>query len=88
MPTVAVLGAAGGTGREVVAALVAAGDTARAVVRAPEKHAATFAAPAFAAGPGRVEVVAGDVTDKASLAATLAGCDGGAVFAAQGACMY
>jgi uncharacterized protein YbjT (DUF2867 family) len=85
MVTVAVLGAAGGTGREVVAALVAQGDTARAVVRDPAKHAAAFAAPAFTAGPGLVEVVAGDVTDEASLAAALAGCDGGAVFAAQGA---
>jgi uncharacterized protein YbjT (DUF2867 family) len=82
--TVAVLGAGGKTGREVVAALVAAGDTARAVVRTPEKHAAAFAAPAYAAGPGRVEVVAGDVTDRASLDAALAGCDGGAIFAASG----
>ena len=54
-----------------------------AVVRSPSKYANTFSS-AATSGPGKVNVVAGDVTDPASLHTALAGCDGGVIFAASG----
>lgn len=53
------------------------------MVRSPGKHAH-----AFGAGGGSLQVVAGDVTDAASLHAALRGCDGGVVFAASGATFF
>jgi hypothetical protein len=52
-------------------------------VRSPSKYADTFSSYATS-GPGKVNVVAGDVTDPASLHTALAGCDGGVIFAASG----
>jgi uncharacterized protein YbjT (DUF2867 family) len=53
----------------------------RAVVRSPSKYADTFSS---TSGPGKVDVVAGDVTDPASLSTALAGCNAGVIFAASG----
>ena len=62
-----VTGATGFTGAHLARRLVAAGDTVRAVVRDPSK-----AADLAAAG---VEVVRGDLTDRASLERAMAGID-------------
>jgi uncharacterized protein YbjT (DUF2867 family) len=75
-PLVTVFGAGGNVGRECVLQLAAAGTAVRAVVRSPERHAAKFA------GLAGCEVVAGDVTDAASVEAALRGCSG-VVFAAS-----
>jgi uncharacterized protein YbjT (DUF2867 family) len=68
---VLVTGGSGFVGSHAVRALVAAGHEPRLLARSPEKARAVVAA---LGAPG-VEVVAGDVTDRASVAAALAGCD-------------
>ena len=74
MPLVVVFGAGGGTGLAAVHRCIALGHSVRAVVRSPEAHAGRM--------PAGAELVAGDVTDAASVAAALAGAHG-AVFAAS-----
>ena len=64
--TVAVMGAAGKTGRAVTRALAARGVAVRALVRRPEQQAVALA-------EGAREVVVGDLHDPATLAAGLAG---------------
>ena len=51
------------------------------MVRSPSKYADTFS---ITSGSGKVDVVAGDVTNPSSLTTALAGCDGGVIFAASG----
>lgn len=73
-----VLGAGGATGQECVKRLLAVTTSqVRAVVRDPQKYEGQMPADA------RLQVVAGDVTDKASLTAALTGALG-VVFAASG----
>lgn len=73
-----VLGAGGPTGAECVKRLLeVTQDKVRAVVRDPSKYAEAFPKDA------RLEVVAGDVTDQASLDKALAGAKG-VIFAASG----
>jgi hypothetical protein len=74
MPLIVVFGAGGGTGHAAVHRCAALGHSVRAVVRSPEAHAGRF--------PDGAELVAGDVTDAASVAAALAGAHG-AIFAAS-----
>lgn len=74
MPLIVVFGAGGGTGHAAVHRCAALGHTVRAVVRSPEAHAGRF--------PEGAELVAGDVTDAASVAAALVGAHG-AIFAAS-----
>lgn len=69
-----VTGATGTVGAAVVAELLAAGRRVRALVRDVER--------ARAAVPAEVELVAGDVTDRASIERAVAGC--GAVFHTAG----
>ncbi|MFC0628645.1 NmrA family NAD(P)-binding protein [Kribbella deserti] len=64
--TILVTGATGNVGRHVVTGLLAAGVTVRALVRNP----------ALAGLPVGVELVAGDLTDPASVAAASTGTDG------------
>lgn len=66
-----VTGGSGFVGSHAVRALAAAGHEPRLLARSPEKARAVVAA----LGAPAVEVVAGDVTDRASVAAALAGCD-------------
>lgn len=54
----------------------------RAVVRSPDKYKEAFDNISVSSGLS-LDVVAGDVTDPASLQATLRGCDGGVVYAAS-----
>ncbi|MCC7362352.1 MAG: NmrA family NAD(P)-binding protein [Anaerolineales bacterium] len=63
---IAVMGAAGKTGRAVTRALAARGATVRALVRRPEQQATALA-------EGAREVVVGDLRDPQALAAALAG---------------
>jgi uncharacterized protein YbjT (DUF2867 family) len=72
---VVVFGAGGGTGAEAVRRAAALGHAVRAVVREPDKHRERLAT------EGRVELVAGDVTDAVSVSAALAGA-AGCIFAA------
>ena len=65
MPLVVVFGGAGGTGLAAVQRCIALGHAVRAVVRSPEAHAGKL--------PSGVELVAGDVTDAASVGAALRG---------------
>ena len=74
MTLVVVFGAGGGTGAAAVHRCVALGHAVRAVVRSPEAHAGRM--------PAGAELVAGDVTDAASVAAALVGAHG-AIFAAS-----
>jgi len=71
---IAVIGAGGSTGLECVKRLCDQGKPVRAVVRSPAKYEGKF--------PERAEIVAGDVTDEASLRTALAGCTG-VIFAAS-----
>lgn len=71
--TIAVVGAGGRTGFEIVQTLIRKGHEVRAVVRNPDKYAGKF---------GVAEAVKGDVTDEESLKAAFAGCEG-VVFAAS-----
>ena len=75
MPLVVVFGAGGGTGAAAVRRAAALGHPVRAVVRTPAAHADRFA------GVAGVELVAGDVTDAASVADAVRGAHG-VVFAA------
>lgn len=73
-----VLGAGGPTGQECVKRLLAASDLpVRAVVREPSKYAEVLPK------SEKLEIVAGDVTDKASLQGALKGAKG-IIFAASG----
>lgn len=84
-----VIGAGGGTGLACVKRLLALGRQVRAVVRDPSKytaelnHEALVGPAAAAAAAGKLEVVAGDVGDKASVRAALSGA-AGVIFAASG----
>src|SRR5581483_10243898 len=69
-----VTGATGNVGRHVLNRLVAGGHTVRALSRAPQD----------AVWPAEVEVVAGDLTDPASLDAALAGVKSVFLFAVPG----
>ncbi len=69
-----VTGATGKVGHAIAAALAARGDEVRALVRDPARAASVL--------PARVEPVRGDVTDRGSVAAAVAGCD--VVFNAMG----
>jgi nucleoside-diphosphate-sugar epimerase len=69
-----VTGATGKVGHAVASALAARGDEVRALVRDPARAAAVL--------PPDVEAVRGDVTDPASVAAAVAGCE--VVFNAMG----
>lgn len=63
---IAVLGASGGTGMQVVQQALAAGHSVTALVRSPEKMTVT---------DPRLRVVQGDATDQASVAKALEGAD-------------
>ncbi len=69
-----VTGATGKVGHAVASALAARGDEVRALVRDPARAAVVL--------PPKVEAVRGDVTDPASVAAAVAGCE--VVFNAMG----
>lgn len=62
---IALFGATGGTGRQVLAQALAKGETVRALARSPEK---------LEAAPG-LEVIAGDVLDQAAVDRCLAGAE-------------
>ena len=66
--SVTVLGGAGFVGLNLVEALLARGEAVRVLDRGPVPEAARAA---FAALPGRLDAVAGDVTDPAALAAAI-----------------
>lgn len=68
---VLVTGGTGFVGSHSVAALQAGGHDVRLLVRSPAKVAAAFAPH----GPAPTDVVAGDVTDRDSVRAALAGCE-------------
>jgi uncharacterized protein YbjT (DUF2867 family) len=70
---IAIVGAGGATGLECVRKCLAEGKSVRVVVRDPKKYAGKF---------DSAEVVAGDVTDEASLKAAFSGC-ASVVFAAS-----
>lgn len=78
MPLTAVIGAGGPIGQLCVQQLLQAGDTVRAVVRSPDKFERQ------GIKHDNLHVVAGDVTDAASLQAALQGADS-CIFAAAGA---
>lgn len=70
---IAIVGAGGATGFEILKTLVAQERKVRAVVRSPEKYAEKF---------DKAEVVKGDVCDEESLKSAFAGCQA-VVFAAS-----
>ncbi|MCF2530719.1 NAD(P)-dependent oxidoreductase [Yinghuangia soli] len=76
MGKIAVFGAGGRAGRRTVAEAASRGHQVTAVVRNPAQHTGLAAlATTGASGGGTVAVVAGDVTDAASVAAAAAGHD-------------
>jgi uncharacterized protein YbjT (DUF2867 family) len=81
MAPVAILGAGGPVGKECVDQLLSAGKSVRAIVRTPSKYEGTLKA------RDNLEVVKGDVTNKDSLEAALAGTKG-IIFAAAGSSYF
>ena len=64
--TIALFGATGGTGREILQQALARGYTVRALARTPDK---------LAPAPDGLTIIQGDVLDPTPVAETVAGCD-------------